>query len=556
MSLRKKEAFIIASFYALFGFIWILVSDTLVFRLFGEVENLFFYSTLKGLIFVMVSGLIFLFVLRKEMDKRFVMGTMLNRSLREKKKNTYLGQTQRRLLLNLIDEAPVPMMLHAENKQILRVSKAFTEATGFTVEEIPTIRAWVERAYPYKRDESYEHITQLYSLDKSLHQGIANVQTKSGETLHWEWDASYIGRDENNLKNIISIARDVTEQKRREKMLTHKSYHDDLTGLYNRRYYNEMTERFESMHDIGIVLADINGLKLINDIFGHSRGDALLQSFAKHLKTRMPKDSLIARLGGDEFVVVVENFERHDMKAIAKQIKHDTEHNGEEIIPSAAIAFSAKKPEEKLKHTIARAENLLYKDKIHEYNKQTESIIASLQNTLFKETDESREHLDRLLAFCEAMIEKMNLEEEMATEMRLLGELHDIGKISVDRELFTKKDELHEDERKEIERHPEIGYRIANALPRLKSVAYAILTHHENYDGSGYPFGLEKKEIPLIARIFRVIESYEVMTRGCFYKPAVSHEEAVATLKDLREKTYDPQIVDAFLESLDNDKKA
>lgn len=549
MPKKKNDAIFIAGIYTLFGILWILFTDWFFLQLDNGIDTFPYFSTIKGLIFVLISGVFIWLAVTLQQYRKDRISEHLQEQIESSKKIEKTLHKQKDLLIAAIEQSPVPMMLHSENKQILAISNTFIEKTGYHLQEIPTIRAWVEKAYPYNHDEHYEHITQLYNIKDKFYEGEYQIQTKDGDFVHWVFHSAYLGRDDKGLKNIISTGIDITDQKTREKELTHKSFHDDLTGLYNRRYYNEMTTRFEKMRDIGIVLADINGLKLINDVFGHSRGDALLISFARYLQKHMPKDSIIARLGGDEFIVLLPDFKTYDLDEISKNIKDDIAKHADEIIPSAALGYSARKPKEALKHTFKRAENMLYNDKIHEYDKQTNAIIESLIRTLFSKTDETKAHIDHLKVLVQPFYERLDLSKERQRELELLIELHDIGKVSIESNIFFTKKTLSEDQFKEIQRHSEIGYRIANALPRLKMVAYAILTHHENIDGSGYPFGLKDTEIPLSARIFRIIDSYEIMTKDKGYKKAKSKEKALEELKALANKAYDEQLIDIFIDA-------
>ncbi len=549
MPKKKNDAIFIAGIYTVFGILWILFTDWFILQFDPGLGSFAYFSTIKGLIFVVISGVFIWLAITLQQYHRERVSEHLHEQIQSGKKIEKTLRKQKDLLIASIEQSPMPIMLHSENKQILAISHSFTEKTGYRLQDIPTIRAWVENAYPYNHDEHYEHLTQLYNIKGKIYEGEYQIQTKDGDFIHWSFHSAFLGRDDKGLKNIITTGIDITDQKTKEKELTHKSFHDDLTGLYNRRYYNEMLERFEKMRDIGIILADINGLKLVNDVFGHTRGDELLISFSQYLKKHMPKDSIIARLGGDEFIILLPDFKQYDLKEIGERIKADIAKHAGEIIPSAAIGYSERKPKEELTLTFKRAENMLYNDKIQEYNKQTDAIIESLVQTLFTKTDETKNHIDNLKRLAKPFYQALDLSKERQRELELLIELHDIGKVSIEADLFHTKDTLVDEQIKEIQRHSEIGYRIANALPRLKSVAYAILTHHENVDGSGYPFGIKNDEIPLSARIFRIIESYEVMTKDQIYKKAKPKAEALEELKTLAGKAYDQDLVDIFVDA-------
>jgi len=554
MKLTKSDAFRISTIYLIFGVLWILFSDWFLLWLYDDIDQFVYYSTIKGLVYVMLSAFVIWLVLHLQSFKRIEEKQAMLVQVQSNEKIEQALATERKTLSHIVKHAPVPMMVHNESRQIVHISDALTALTGYQKNDIPTIRAWCERAYPFRYEEIYNHMVQLYQIKDSMFEGNYQVHTSDGNMLYWDIYTAYIGLDQNGMRSFLTSAIDVTERKSKEKELTHQSYHDDLTGLFNRRYYNEIAHKLEHMQDIGVVLCDLNGLKLINDVFGHAHGDDLLITFANLLKKHLPKNVTIARIGGDEFVAIVYDFDRYDFDGIAQQIKTDIQSYKDDIIPSAALGYAKKRPKEKIKHAFVRAENMLYQDKIYEYNHQTNNIIKALKNTLYKKTDETEEHIKRLKALAKPFMKALDMNDEQEKEMMLLIELHDIGKISIDETIYEQDTPLAQEQRKDMERHTEIGYRIANALPKLKSVAYAILTHHENYDGSGYPFGLSETEIPMLSRAFRIIESYEIMTRGTHYKEKIHSHQAVKALQEDANRLYDAVMVDAFINTIQRAK--
>lgn len=551
MWVKKRDAIILSIVYFTFGITWILFSDWLVLRTVENAGDFAYYSLIKGIVFVVLSTMVIYTTLflqhksRKTLEEDILHETTMTEEYRHLLKN------QKQLLYNLIDESPVPMILHSENRRILRLSNDFTTKTGYRLNDLPTIKALAENCWPHKSEELFTHFTQLYDITDKIFEGEFTLLTRDETKVTWALHSAYIGRDEEGLKNIITVGIDVTEERAKEKDLTHLSYHDDLTGLYNRRYYNELGEHFNKFTDLGIVLADINGLKLINDLFGHEYGDKLLETFAKILRSTLPRDAFIARMGGDEFAIVLYKYELSEVKALVKAIKKDVQANViKDIIPTAAFGYSKKNINEPLQNAFSRAENMVYRDKVHEYDKQTDAMLESILNTLYTRTDESKAHVESLSALASPLKEPLALSDEQSNELDMLIQLHDIGKISLDSRLFKGKP-LTDEERNEINRHPEVGYRIANALPRLKTVAYAILTHHENVDGTGYPFGLKKEEIPFIARIFRVVDSYEAMINDLPYNKAKTKKAALSELQAYKGTLYDKTVVDAFVASME-----
>lgn len=135
-------------------------------------------------------------------------------------------------------------------------------------------------------------------------------------------------------------------------------------------------------------------------------------------------------------------------------------------------------------------------------------------------------------------------------DLEVFSILHDIGKIAIDDRVLNKPDKLNEGEWKEMTRHPEIGYRIAQAAPEIRHIADFILTHHERWDGTGYPQKLKGSEIPLLSRILSVIDAYDAMTQNRPYRKALSLEEAKKELQLNAGSQFDARIVEIFLEQV------
>ncbi len=552
MKKGHKDALVVTGIYTVFGVTWILFSDWLLFRVAPDLEAFVYFSVVKGLVYVAISAAVIFSVLMYQHHRNEALSKRLSTREESGKRFAELLSMQKQLLFNMVDESPLPVMLHTENKEVVRLSKHFTERTGYSKTDIPTIRAWVEKAFNRRHDDMYEHIAKTYDIEERVFEGNFTIMTKHRRKLSWDLYSVYIGRDERGLRVIATIAIDLTEQKEREKSLTHLSYHDDLTELYNRRYFNEVSDLYKNKKDVGILLADINGLKLINDVFGHEEGDRILIRFARLLQDNLPKESVIARLGGDEFVAVIQRFNAQHVKEAIRDIKHEIRRGASDIpFLSAAFGYSKKAENHTLRHAFLSAENMLYKDKIHEYNRQTKGVTEALLENLYKRTDETPEHLERLTRLGTRMADRLKLRKHERGELFRLIKLHDIGKISLDKRLFSEAGQYDPELAQEVTRHAEIGYRIANALPKLKNVAYAILTHHEHVDGSGYPFGLKSEEIPLSARIFRILDDYDILVSGTSGEEHTK-QEALAKLISHRGTYYDEKLLDVFVEEMED----
>ena len=197
------------------------------------------------------------------------------------------------------------------------------------------------------------------------------------------------------------------------------------------------------------------------------------------------------------------------------------------------------------------AEDFMYRHKLLESRSYRSSVISSLKKMLYEKSFETEEHAMRLTGLCADAGRLMGLSQSDLNDLELFSMLHDIGKIVVKDSVLLKPSKLTEDEWTEMRKHCEIGYRIAQSAPELSHVADYILCHHEHFDGSGYPQGLKGTQIPLLARILSVADSYDAMVNDRYYRKALSKDAAIAELKRCAGTQFDPDIVKVFLKILE-----
>ncbi|MFU8786981.1 MAG: diguanylate cyclase domain-containing protein [Candidatus Izemoplasmataceae bacterium] len=319
MRAKWHSALIVSVTYIIFGSLWIILTDWLVDRYF---DNFIFYSTVKGLLFVLLSSIVIYLSVYHQIKQHRELERIIDVELKKKASYKKTLEEQNKRLFKLIDESPVPMILHAENKRILRLSKTFIERTKYTYDDIPTVNAWVKKAYRDHGPKVLTHIDSLYTISSKLYEGTFSLKTKDDRTLIWDFYSSYIGRDEQGLRNIISIAIDITDYKQNESDLKFLSYHDDLTNTYNSRFLKKHIEELGDETFVAL-LADIDGLNDINKEYGRYKGDAVLKLFASLLKSHLPKTSIVARVGGDEFAAIIKQTTLEETKEYLKNIKEE-----------------------------------------------------------------------------------------------------------------------------------------------------------------------------------------------------------------------------------------
>lgn len=348
--------------------------------------------------------------------------------------------------------------------------------------------------------------------------------------------------------------KDITERKAMEKKVKFLSFHDRVTGLYNRAFFEEELTRLDTARQLplSIIIGDVNFLKLMNDAFGHSEGDRLLVQVAAILKECCRKEDVVARLGGDEFAILLPRTNRRSTMEIIERIQLACRSLNRNTPPvSIALGASTKEePSQDIRQVTQEAEDQMYREKLSASQDHKTAIIDYLRHTLCHQCQEPEDHLARSHQLALPVGKALGLDATFMEDLALLAELHDIGKIAVPPEILRRAGALSPSEWEAIRKHPEVGARIARSIPELASIADAVLSHHEWWNGHGYPRGLSGKEIPLLARIFSIVDAYEVMTRGRPYKPAVSHVEALAEIKREAGGQFDPELANLVVNTV------
>jgi len=373
----------------------------------------------------------------------------------------------------------------------------------------------------------------------------------------------------------------VKQEKEYKEYLLRLADMDDLTEVYKHRFFqDELTKKFQiaqnSHQPLSLVFVDIDYFKYYNDINGHQSGDAALKKIANIFKTCLRPNDILARYGGEEFAILLPNTDEKQAAQIAEEIRSEVEKEpfyGEENQPNGKLTVSAGVscyPNRAMtkKDLINSADEALNKAKL--FNRNRVEIYSSLLQEL--KDDIGDEHIDlvssiktlisiinakdrytyghveRVVIFCQLISEYLGLDEHEQKILRYGAYLHDIGKIEVSKEILNKKMPLTKEEWDVLKKHPENGVIILKQVEALKEVLPVILHHHERYDGTGYPNGLKGEEIPYLARILSVADSFDTMTSNRPYKLRMNYDEAIAEIQKCSNYQFDPEIVKAFTE--------
>ena len=381
--------------------------------------------------------------------------------------------------------------------------------------------------------------------------------SKAGKEIPVEDSAAPIKDRKGKITGVVIVFRDYTEKREKQREVEYLSFHDHLTGLYNRRYLEDAISRLDTRRNLPftVVVCDVNGLKLTNDAYGHDAGDQLLKTVAKLLKNECREDDIIARTGGDEFVILLPQTNEDAAEAVVERIRKETaKFVLDSVIVSLALGYAVKTDmKEEILDIQKEADNRMYKDKLKHGKQMRSQTIATVLKHINQKYDREQIHTERVSQYCEAMGRVMGFSEEEVKEIKVLGELHDIGKINVSPEILNKGKKLTREEWEKVKIHSVTGYNILKGVEEYSHLAEIVLHHHERFDGKGYPEGLKGSEIPLYSRILAVVDAYEAMTANRSYQQSKVKEDAIRELEWCAGAQFDPDIVKVFIEGVLNE---
>lgn len=347
---------------------------------------------------------------------------------------------------------------------------------------------------------------------------------------------------------------DITERRKDEEKILYLSGHDPLTGLMNRRGLEETLKVKDNEHNlpISVIFADVNGLKLTNDIFGHKAGDNLIQKTAGILKKAGREGDIIARVGGDEFILVLLRTGPDEAEKIVQRIKAGLSGEKVEAIRCSMALGTDTKTEvsQSIEKTMSNAEDAMYREKTLNRKANNSETLNAIISTLHEINPKEKRHSIRVGELCEGIARALKLPETEVYKVKRAGFLHDIGKVVLKKDVLENRRPPTESEIREIQQHTATGYRILNLFDDTVDIADAVYSHHEMWDGSGFPQGLKAEEIPLISRIISLAEAYERRMPDTEEDRRNKKEEVIRYIRNNRGKRFDPELTDVFIDFL------
>lgn len=454
----------------------------------------------------------------------------------------------------IFEEAPIGMAIFDERTgNALQVNARFAEIVGRTKEDVLNLD-W--RQYTH-HDDVTENLHQVNLLVENKIPGFSidkRFVKPDGEIVWANMTVAPFKSSGSREHGDLCMIEDITARKKAEEEILYLSYYDQLTGLYNRRYYEEERKRIDTSRNLPItlVLADVNGLKLTNDAFGHALGDNLLKKIAQVFKSECRVEDIIARVGGDEFVFLLPKTNSMEAEKIIERINRSiTEKQKEHIICSVSFGWATKSYQnEDIRKIFMRAEDHMYRNKLTESSSMQNETIKMITKTLYQKNRREQLHCERVGKLCELIGNAMRLGPESVRELKMAGLLHDIGKIGIDESVLNKSGKLTEAEWRDMRRHPEIGYHILRSVNEFAPIAKYVLHHHEKIDGTGYPRQLKNEEIPIQSKIISIADAYDAMSSHRPYREDLSLSKVVEELKANAGSQFDPEILKIFIDQI------
>jgi diguanylate cyclase (GGDEF)-like protein/PAS domain S-box-containing protein len=422
------------------------------------------------------------------------------------------------------------------------------------------------------------------------------------------------------IEGIIEYVRDITERKFAEKekeksdkevlksnkRLKRLALRDQLTGLFNHRYFQDVIEReFDRAkrngHNLSLIMLDLDYFKSINDVYGHLFGDLVLKQFAVQIKRMVRGYDIVVRYGGEEFVIVCPTTARPSALVLAQRMQeainlynfgnnkntvklklslavasYPEDHilNGMDLVKLTDHILSKakesggnrvycsldikKEKQHALENGAKSADVKFLKEKLDKLTKRANQSLIEATFAFAKTIDlkdhYTGEHVEKTVHYATEIANLLGLPRNDVELVKQASILHDLGKIGVSEKILLKKSKLTKEEFEEVKKHPRIGVEIIRPIHFLHSIVPLILYHHERWDGKGYPYGLKGEEIPVGARIIAIADVYQALISDRPYHKAYSENEAVGIIKKGSGTQFDPHIVITFLRILKQKK--
>ena len=455
----------------------------------------------------------------------------------------------------MFEQAPIGMSLtNLITGEITSVNQSYLDILAMKREDL-LCRRWEEITYPEDKKISAEITEKMRLGDEGPFNFDKRFIRSDGSVVWTNLSLSVFDPGEEGVMESLCMTIDISQRKSEEERVLYASTHDSLTDLYDRSHFETYVRdlKVEGKLPLSVVFGDVNALRIINEAFGREEGNLLLQRIASIIKKSIKPEDYASRVGGDEIALILFNTPVSDAELLIKEIREKVSELKVQNSVRTSISLGVcgmNTIEEDLNEIIKKAEKDVGNRKLMESPHMRGRAVYAIINTLHEKNKREELHSRRVSDLCEKMAQVLEMSEWQVSELKLLGLLHDIGKIAISETILNKQGKLSGEEWIEMKRHAEIGYRILIAVDDMNYLAGYVLAHHERFDGTGYPKGLKGLEIPLQSRIISIADAYDAMTAERTYRKAISVEDAAKELLQHAGSQFDPDLVVVFAEKV------
>ncbi|HKL09926.1 MAG TPA: HD domain-containing phosphohydrolase [Clostridia bacterium] len=453
----------------------------------------------------------------------------------------------------LLDSMQEMVFVLSTDGNIIEINKAVFNKLGYKREELLG-NSIINLHSPSMRGEVAEFFTDIKNGKNRMGYSLP-LLTKNDEFLEvnttvtngfWDGDAAVLG--------ICRILSSENESER----IRYFCDHDNLTDLLNRTRFEQKlqeiveTKRFPST----FVIMDIDGFGRVNEAFGYREGDQVLRHYAGKILEECGSRDILARWGEDEFAIIMEGVDEAEAIEKAERIgkKNKVVLNDFVRLELSFGVSGLGRENVSVKEVVAHAQEMMLHNKLFKERSIQNSIIVSIQKTIRERSLETEEHTERMAVLANEFALYLGIPKREKDDLLLLVTLHDVGKIGIPDHILLKEGPLTPSEWRQMEKHSAIGCRIIEDTKMLKHMGEYILSHHERWDGTGYPRGISGKLIPKICRILALIDTYDVMTNERPYKEPVSAERAIMEIKRCSGTQFDPELAGRFIDFMTDNR--
>ncbi len=403
--------------------------------------------------------------------------------------------------------------------------------------------------------DELKRLSELIKVDTSIKKvnyiiKLKNLHTE--EIFYLDFIMEIFERNlDGTVKSWGGNGLDVTESYKKQKQIKYLAEHDLSTKLYNRNFIDNYIKSDKLQESYVLIVFDMDGLKTVNDTFGHLEGDEAIKLVAGLLSNEFGADSIVGRIGGDEFLIITPSQGEGTISKRVYKVLNEIDEVNKDNVFDLGVSYGSRKVidnDVSFDDAFKFAESEMYSKKLATSTRRKQKSLDTILKLLGTKSSESEEHGDRMANNAVIILNGLghNRKREVK-DLTTIAKVHDLGKIMLDDSILINSGKLSDNDYRVVKKHSEIGYKIIKNLLNNEVVSLGVLHHHEKWDGTGYPFGLKGENIPLFSRIISICDAFDIMMSGTIYSAPKTQEEIIKELIKCSGTQFEPRIVDVFV---------